>query len=103
MGYVRLRLSPLCCMDIKPSNIAFFISIVCYMGLVQLPSKQDYWRGNQDFWPLHFPVQIISCAMFAYIWQNFHLVASTGQANNEIDIDEDDKEMLDIKVEVEEN
>ena len=50
--YIKLRKR-----DVKPidcDEIVIFFAIVLYMGIVQLPSKKDYWN-NKGMWPTHRP------------------------------------------------
>jgi len=57
---------------VTPSHIAFFIAMYYYSGIVRVPSKDDYWRQQNDFWPVHPVAQNLTRDMYQYIWRNFH-------------------------------
>ena len=40
--------------NVTIGEIYIFFSIILHMGVVHLPSKEDYWRGG-TIWPLHTP------------------------------------------------
>ena len=42
--------------NVTIGEIYIFFSIILYMGVVQLPSKEDYWKGG-TIWPSHTPCQ----------------------------------------------
>ena len=49
-------------------EIYIFFSIILYMGVVQLPSKEDYWKGG-TIWPSHTPCQQMKEYLFHQIWR----------------------------------
>ena len=57
-------------------EIYVFFSIILYMGVVQLPSKEDYWKGG-TIWPLHTPCQQMKEYHFHQIWRHIHLTPIT--------------------------
>ena len=42
--------------NVMIGEIYVFFSIILYMGVVQLPSKEDYWKVG-TVWPSHTPCQ----------------------------------------------
>ena len=42
--------------NVTIGKIYIFFSIILYKGVVELPSKEDYWKGG-TIWPLHTPCQ----------------------------------------------
>ena len=42
--------------NVTIGEIYVFFSIILYMGVVQLPSKEDYWKVG-TVWPSHTPCQ----------------------------------------------
>ena len=73
MGYAAGLLPPSRRRKITPSHVSYFLAMYYYMGVVKLPSKRDYWRRDDDFWPVHKPAQNISRDMFGYLWRYLHL------------------------------
>ena len=71
-SYAATLLPPSRRRHVKPSDIAFFLAMYYYMGIVKLPAKGDYWRTENDFWPTHPVAQNISRDMFHYIWRYIH-------------------------------
>jgi len=58
--------------DITSSEISLFFSLIYYMGVVQLPCKDDYWRDDAPL-PKHRLTTQITRERFRYIWRYIHL------------------------------
>jgi len=66
---------------VTKSTILRFFAIIYYMGVVRLPSKEDYFEATEDddFWP---------------VWRNFHMTyhndsSDEGDIGRDDDVDED--------------
>jgi hypothetical protein len=75
------------------------------MGVIRLPSKEDYFESTDDeeFWPKH-PAIKLSFSMFRYMWRNFHMTyhrdhSNEGDIDRDEDINEDFEEDDDAPVE----
>ncbi len=72
-AYAASRLSRRRCRDVSRAHILRFIATVMYMGVVRLPSKDDYFVDpddqTSDFWPRHSPIKLTH-AMFKYLWRS---------------------------------
>eukprot|EP00957_Ditylum_brightwellii_P178509 13598124-Ditylum_brightwellii.AAC.1 len=46
-----------------------------YIGVVQLPSKQDYWSSNYPYMPINPTARELDMTQdqFMFMWQNFHI------------------------------
>eukprot|EP00957_Ditylum_brightwellii_P205698 15345018-Ditylum_brightwellii.AAC.1 len=57
------------------SNIFHFLAMLYYMGVILLPSKQDYWTNNNPYMPVHPITRELDMAQdcFMFMWQNFHI------------------------------
>jgi len=80
---------------VTKSTILRFFAIIYYMGVVRLPSKEDYFEATEDddFWPEH-PAIKLSYSMFRYMWRNFHMTyhndsSDEGDIGRDDDVDED--------------
>jgi hypothetical protein len=91
-SYARSRLPPSKLVKVKASIICYFLAMYYYMGVVRLPSKEDYWRMDHSFWPVHPPAQNISRDMFMCIWRNLHFLGAMTEPDEEDDIDEEEEE-----------
>ena len=60
--------------EVTLSDILHFLAILFYVGIVQLPSKQDYWSTGFHWMPSHpiCSVNEIFCERFGFLWKNFH-------------------------------
>jgi hypothetical protein len=87
-SYAKSRLPPSKLVDITSSDICYFLAMYYYMGIVQLPSKDDYWKSDHSFWPVHPPAQNIKRDKFMYIWRNLHFLGGTAEPDEEYDIDQ---------------
>ncbi|KAG7344372.1 transposase IS4 [Nitzschia inconspicua] len=69
------RLSRKRCKRVSRSHIFRFISTLIFMGVVQLPCKEDYFVDkddpHSDFFE-HYRRIKLSYSMFRYLWTNFH-------------------------------
>jgi hypothetical protein len=103
-SYAKSRLPPSKLVEITPSDICYFLAMYYYMGIVRLPSKDDYWRSDHSFWPVHPPALNIRRDKFMYIWRNLHFQGGTSEPDEEADIEEDGEEEEDGETqEVEDN
>ena len=91
-SYAATLLPPSRRRDVKPSDIAYFLAMYYYMGIVKLPAKRDYWRTENDFWPTHPVAQNISRDMFHYIWRYIHFKGGGDGPDVEMEEEEDDDE-----------
>ena len=97
-AYAASRLSRRRCRDVSRAHILRFIATVMYMGVVRLPSKDDYFVDpddqTSDFWPRHSPIKLTH-AMFKYLWRNFHTSFEANDPDYEVvELDEDDEEEI---------
>ena len=81
---------------IKKEELLRFLTIYYYMGIVRLPSKDDYWRKPSHIWPATLVPSCISRDRFRYIWKYLHLspVGVTDESDTE-DGDEDEEDPTD--------
>lgn len=106
--YARARLPPSKCKEITRREVLHFLGAIAYMGLVVLPSKDDYFvkydrlnhgvgcsptdaDGLPSILP-HHPSIRIRWSMFRYMWANFH---TSFQPQEEMNDDEDDVDVDD--------
>ena len=73
--YGRYR-APQTFKNVTIGEIYVFFSIILYMGVVQVPSKEDYWKGG-TIWPSHTPCQRMKEYCFHQIWRHIHLTPIT--------------------------
>ena len=62
---------------VTPEEILRFVGIYFYMGVVQLPCKEDYFHSEPGFWPIHPCTAGMSFARYKYIWRTIHLTQKT--------------------------
>jgi hypothetical protein len=66
------------------------------MGVCGLPAKTAYFPGYRSAVLPQHPSIKMSRTMFEYLWKYFHTSSSSGDdADNEIDLREEEEEMLD--------
>ena len=72
-------------------DVLQFLAVVLYMGVVKLPSKEDYWN-NTGMWPKHFPCEHFPYTRFKNVWTNIHLTRpnAVDGNNNENNNSDDD-------------
>lgn len=72
-AYAASRLHPQRLRYVSRMHLLRFISTIMYMGVVRLPSKDDYFIYDDDesFWPKHKTI-LLTNSMFNYLWRNFH-------------------------------
>lgn len=71
---------------VTEEEILRFLAVYYYMGVVRLPSKEDYFRQEPDFWPVHAAIANLSYKRFKYIWRTIHLT----QTDEGVDVEEPD-------------
>ena len=69
--YARMRLARDRVKPISRSELCRFLAIIFYMGVVRLPSKEDYWVVDDDVLPTHHTLKL-HYTRFHYVWRNFH-------------------------------
>ncbi len=67
-----------------------FVAITIYMGIVNLPSKRDYWPIHPIL-SSHSVTNELSWNRFEIVWQNLHL---TELANVNLSSDESEEEVV---------
>jgi hypothetical protein len=100
--YAAGRLPPEKRRTITRSDLLHFIAAIHHMGLVKLPSKDDYFRaGVESVWPIH-PAIMVTKNHFKYIWRNIHLNFKAEEEEeddeSESDAEEEDDEEEEIVV-----
>jgi len=86
--------------QIREDDILYFIAIYFFMGIVQLPSKTDYWRTPDEFWQPQTVCQKMSRNRFNYVFRYIHLSAADDEtveedvAIEEEEQDDDDNEKI---------
>ena len=77
--------------EITPSDILHFLAILYYIGIVRLPSKQDYWSKGFHWLPSHpiCSVNGMTRERFEFLWRNFHCNHATSD-----DFEEDGQDEL---------
>ena len=68
---------------VTEEEILRFLAVYYYMGVVTLPSKDDYWRTETDFWPVHPVVAPLAYNQCKYIWRTIHLTH-----DDEVDVED---------------
>jgi hypothetical protein len=75
-AYARERLPRNKRKRVGKAEMLRFLASIYYMGLVQLPAKEDYiGTEGSSVWPNHHAIQL-DRPMFEYIWRNFHMTAT---------------------------
>jgi hypothetical protein len=88
--YAASRLSPVQQKKVDKAEILKFLATICYMGVVVLPAKTDYFVGpDHPILPIHHAIKL-SLKRFEYMWRNFHTSYKAG--NNGEDIMDDNVE-----------
>lgn len=68
---------------ITEEEILCFLVVHHCMGVVVLPSKNDCWRTEANFWPVHPIVAPLACNQCKCIWRTIRLSHS-----NEVDVED---------------
>jgi hypothetical protein len=98
------RLSPLQQKKVDKAEILKFLATICYMGVIVLPAKTDYFVGpDHPILPIHHAIKL-SLTRFEYMWRNFHTSYKAGDNGEDImddnvEDDVDDSDLTDTTVE----
>lgn len=68
--------------DITLQDMYSYLCLVIYMGIVDLPCYNDYWRGS-ELYKLPFPSQVMSSRQFFKVCSHIHLSDPDGDKENE--------------------
>ena len=91
--------------QITASDINHFIALLYYFGIVQLPSKRDYWSKNHHWMPSH-PICCVNGMTrdrYEYLWRHFHCNCATDDdftsSTDDVEEENNDEELIELQVE----